>query len=120
MKSFCSNIVFCIARKWRVSTMAKTFVITFRICSVNRILPWIVLIFFPRQLRNIKKVISLLKTSSVPCLNHTLKLLNKDSLFEDNCIKLLLAKKRKLVYHSSHSLKASKIIKTIQINLKQN
>ena len=60
--------------------------------------------------RNIKKAISLLKTSSVPYFIHTLQLVNKNSLFEDNHIKLLLAKVRKLVCHFSHYSKASEML----------
>ena len=53
--------------------------------------------FFLRDnARNIKKEISLLKTSSVPCFIHMLQLVIKDSLFGDNRIKLLLVKIQKL------------------------
>ena len=99
-----------------MSKLTKKFLITFRICSVIGILPWTELTFFRDNKRNIKKAISLLKTSSVPCFIHTLQLLIKDSLFEDNRIKLLLAKIRKLVCHFSHFSKASEIIKIIRVN----
>ena len=66
---------------------------------------------------NIKRAISLLNTSSVPCFIHTLQLVIKDSLFEDDRMKLLLAKVRKLVCHFSHSSKASELLKQMQINL---
>ena len=50
---------------------------------------------------------------SVSCFIHTLQLVIKDSLFEDDLIKLLLAKVQKLVYHFSHSFKPSKQIAKI-------
>ena len=56
MKILSENIVFGIAGKWRVSTLAKKFIITFRICLVIGILPWIMLKLFLRDnARNIKK-----------------------------------------------------------------
>ena len=58
---------------------------------------------------------SLLKISSVPCFTHTLQLLIKNSLFKDNRLKFLLAKIRKIVCHFSHSSKASKILKILQV-----
>ena len=65
-------------------------------------------VFLRDNARNIKKVISLLKTSSVPCFIHKLQLVINDSLFEDNHIKLLLVKMRKFVCHFSYSSKANK------------
>ena len=116
MKSFSSNTLFFIANKWRVSTLANTFVITFRICSVIGILPWIVLTFFFRDNEKILIVIiALLKAQSVPYFIHTLQLLIKNSLFKDNRLKFLLAKIRKTVCHFSHSSKASKILKILQV-----
>ena len=61
------------------------------------------------------QAILLLKTSSVPCIIHTLALVTKDSLFEDNNIKLLLEKIQKLVCHFSHSFKKERNVKKIQI-----
>ena len=91
MKSFSSNTLFFIANKWRVSTLDKTFIITFRICSVIGILPWIVLTFFFRDNEKILIVIiALLKAQSVPYFIHTLQLLINNSLFEENRIKLQL------------------------------
>ena len=48
---------------------------------------------------------------SVPCIIHPLQLVIKDSLFEDNHTKLLLAKVRKLVCYISHCSKASELLK---------
>ena len=45
-----------------------------------------------------------------------LQLLIKELFIEDNPIKLLLAKIKKLVCHFSHSAKACGIIKIIQVN----
>ena len=64
--------------------------------------------------RNIKKAISLLKYPSGPCFIHTLQLIIKDSLFEDERIKLLLAKVRKLVCQFSLSSKASELLKKLR------
>ena len=53
-----------------MSTLAKTFEITLKICLVIGILPWIVLTFFLRHnARNIKKTVSLLKCSKAVVFN---------------------------------------------------
>ena len=111
MKILSSNIVFCIARKWRVSTLAKTFLITFRICFVIKRSPWIVLLFFARQCKKIKKAISFLKTSTVPCFIYTLQLVIKGSLFMENRIKLVLTKIQKLFAISGILKKATEMLK---------
>ena len=62
---------------------------------------------------NIKKakLLKLLKYPPGPCFIHTLQLIIKDLLFEDERIKLLLAKVRKLVCQFSLSSKASELLK---------
>ena len=53
--------------------------------------------------RKDKKALSKLKTSSVPCIIYTLQPDIKDPLFEDDRLKLVLAKVKKLVFHISRS-----------------
>ena len=68
-------------------------------------------VFLQDNARKIKLVISLLKSSSVPCFIHTLQLVIKDSLFVDDRRKLLLAKAQITVCHFSHSSKVSEMLK---------
>ena len=53
---------------------------------------------------------------SVPCFIYTLQLFIKDSLFEDNRIKLILAKIQKFVCNFSHTSKASEMLEKIQVD----
>ena len=53
----------------------------------------------------------MLKTSSVSYVIHIFQIVIKDSLFEDDRIKLLLAKVQKLTCYFNHSSKASELLK---------
>ena len=86
------------------------------ICNWKITLDRVPVFFLRDNVRNTKKAISLLKTSSVPCFIHTLQLVIKDSLFKDNRIKLLLAKIRKLFTISGILKKATEMLKKIQVN----
>ena len=52
---------------------------------------------------NMKAGICMLESSSAPYFIHTLHLINKDSLFSENKISVLIAKARQTVEHFNHS-----------------
>ena len=66
---------------------------------------------------NMKAGICMLESSLAPCFIHTLHLINKDSLFLENKISVLVAKACQAVGHFNHSSTACKKLKDIQLFL---
>ena len=66
---------------------------------------------------NMEAGICMLESSLAPCFIHTLHLINKDSLFSENKISVLIAKARQTVGHFNHSSRACEKLKDIQVFL---
>ena len=66
---------------------------------------------------NMKAGICMLESSTAPCFIHTFQLINKDSLFLENIISVLIAKARQTVGHFNHFSTACEKLKNIQVTL---
>ena len=66
---------------------------------------------------NMKAGICMLESSTAPCFIHTFQLINKDSMFSENIISVLIAKARQTVGHFNHSSTACEKLKKFKITL---
>lgn len=93
--------IYCALQKWEITDKIES-IVTDNASNISK------------AVQNLDQLISNSKIEHIPCTIHTVHLMLKNSLFENEIIKNIIEKSRKIVGHFRHSTKAMKLLRASQ------